>query len=129
MRFSTALTAAVWVFLLPAPAAHGGNYADTVRSFNPTHFYRLDETQNGQATDTGTGTLIHGTHEGAFPPGQVGADGVPLAGFDASNRSILSGNAAGVNLGPGTAFAADVMTIAMWVRTASGDGSGCCAAG
>jgi hypothetical protein len=121
MRFSKALTAAAWLCLLAAPAAHGGNYADTVRSFNPTHFYRLDETQNGQATDTGTGTLIHGTHEGAFPPGQVGADGVPLAGFDASNRSILSGNAAGVNLGPGTNFAADVMTIAMWVRTASGD--------
>jgi Concanavalin A-like lectin/glucanases superfamily len=121
MRLSTAFTAAALVSLLAASAAHGGHYADTVRSFNPTHFYRLDETQQGQVTDAGTGSLIHGTHEGAFPPGQVGVDGVPLPGFDANNRSMLHGNAAGVNLGSGTAFAADVMTIAMWVRTASGD--------
>jgi hypothetical protein len=121
MRLSTAFTAAALISWFGTPVALGGNYADTVRSFNPTHFYRLDETQQGQATDTGTGTLIHGMHEGQFPPGQVGVDGVPLPGFDASNRSILAGNAAGVNLGPGTNFAADVMTIAMWVRTASGD--------
>jgi hypothetical protein len=121
MRIRTAFASAASFAILAASAARGGHYADTVRSFNPTHFYRLDETQNGQVTDIGTGSLIHGMHEGQFPPGQVGTDGVPLPGFDASNRSILHGNAAGVNLGPGTAFAADVMTIAMWVRTASGD--------
>jgi hypothetical protein len=106
---------------MAAAVARGGPYSDAVQALGPTHYYRLDETAVGQATDTGSGPLIHGMHEGAYPPGEVGAEGVPLPGFDAGNRSVLANNTAGVNLGPGTGFASDVMSIATWARHGPGD--------
>src|SRR5688572_32705820 len=102
MRSATVVAAAASVSALAAPAAFGGAYSDQVEAFNPTHYYRLDETTRGAVTDSATAppALIHGTHEGQFPPAEVGSFGVPLPGFDDGNRAIFNGNAGGVNLGP-----------------------------
>src|SRR5205807_7596644 len=36
------------------------------------------------------------------------------------NRAIFDGNAAGVNLGPGSNFATDTMSVAMWFQAPGG---------
>jgi hypothetical protein len=84
-------------------------------------------------TDSGVSpTLIDGYHEGRFDPqdaspqlGLVGVQGPGpgLCGFDdATNLAFYANNAASINLGPGSEFADDVMTVAAWFTANGSDG-------
>jgi hypothetical protein len=95
------------------------DYPSAVLALNPTHYYRLDETVMGAVSDTGTGPLP-AMHEGSFPPAEVGAPGADMPGFDANNRAIFDNNAGGVRLGPGSSFAADTISVAMWFLAPGG---------
>jgi hypothetical protein len=97
------------------PAA--GPYTIAVFELGPTHFYPLDEVEPGIVLDAGVVGGIDGMHEGAFPPAQVGAAGPPLPGFDPDNAALAANGAGAVLLGPGSAFATDVMSIAFWFRS------------
>jgi len=88
------------------------DYPSAVQALSPTHYYRLDETVAGTVADNGS-SPAPAAHEGSP---SVGAPGVPLEGFPANNRALFDNNAGGVNLGPGSSFAADVMSVAMWFQ-------------
>ena len=106
---------AFFVSILSASAAIV-DYPSAVDALNPTHHYRLDETVFGSVADTGVSPLA-GMHEGAP---EIGAPGVPLEGFGANNLALFDNNNGGVRLGPGSAFATDVMTVAMWFQAPGG---------
>lgn len=111
--------AAASVWMLSASAAIV-DYPSAVSELNPTHYYRLNETAVGAVADIGS-SPTPGTHEGSFPPAEVAAEGPNLPGLDASNNTALfNNNAGGVNLGPGTGFAANVMSVALWFRAPGG---------
>ena len=106
---------ALLVSVLSASAAIV-DYPSAVDALHPTHHYRLDETTFGAVTDTGTNPLA-AMHEGAP---EVGAPGVPLEGFGSTNYALFDNDAGGVNLGPGSSFASNVMTVAMWFQAPGG---------
>lgn len=123
MKFPAIFGAALAAQILTAPAAIV-DYPSAVQALNPDHHYRLDETVMGTVADTGVGPLIAGAHEGPFPPAEAGVAGPDLPGFDANNRALFDNNAGGVNLGPGSRFAADTMSVAMWFLAPGGVGVG-----
>jgi hypothetical protein len=96
-------------------------YATTTLSLSPTHYYRLNETTpnttSPSVVDNGTAALP-GIHVGTFGTGnaEVGAGGVWLPGFERQNKAILHVEKGVVNLGPGTNFAADTMTVSLWFK-------------
>ena len=95
------------------------DYPSAVAELNPTHSYRLEETTMGSVADIGS-SPIPGMHEGLFPPAEVAAEGPNLPGLDSTNRALFNNNAGGVNLGPGTGFAADIMSVALWFQAPGG---------
>lgn len=95
------------------------DYPSAVAELNPTHYYRLNETAMGAVADIGSSPLP-GTHEGSFPPAEVAAEGPNLPGLDSTNKALFNNNAGGVNLGPGTGFAANVMSVALWFQAPGG---------
>jgi hypothetical protein len=120
------------IVLVCVSSVHADPYADAVLSLDPTHYYRLNETNYGFVTDTGTNP-INGFHEGqdqfgdipavgdnlgfvGAPGPDVAADGTPLVGFDSENVSLFSNNALAVALGPGETFANTTMTVAIWFK-------------
>ena len=113
MKRSTILAAAASTWA--ASTAHA-SFSNAVLNLQPDHYYKLDETTPGVVTDFGTHP-INGMHEGTPT---VGADGVPLPGFDPANKALFCNELGGVNLGPGTNFAADTMTVAMWFQAPGG---------
>ena len=95
-------TASLSLLAATATAAYAGPYEDTVLSFQPTHYYKLDEDQIGTATDSGVGTPITGMVEGSGAGPIQGVAGVgeelALPGFDSDNRALFCNNAGGINL-------------------------------
>lgn len=118
VRFATVFGTAISAWMLSADAAIV-DYPSAVQALNPTHYYRLDETAMGAVADTGTAPSP-AAHEGSFPPAEVGAAGVPLPGFDGNNKALSNNDAGGVNLGGGSSFAADTMSVAMWFLAPGG---------
>ncbi|MCA9258504.1 MAG: hypothetical protein KDA61_04860, partial [Planctomycetales bacterium] len=87
------------------------DYASTVLSLNPTHYWRLNETTEGSAIDE-VGTL-NGTHQGFFGDGlgEIGAEGPGLPGLGEDNLAFGANNFASIGLGDGSALAASTMTV------------------
>ncbi len=83
---------------------------------------------DGPVIDSGVGAALNGFYEGFFAgvdAGQVatvGAPGPNVPGFDASNRAFDANDKGSVNLGPGTNFGANVMTVAFWMKVNGSQG-------
>jgi hypothetical protein len=87
---------------------------------------------DGEVIDTGAAaTKITGYFEGRFAPDFVDEPlafagienfGPFVCGIDPANRSFFANNAGSVNLGPGAAFAHDVMTVSCWFLSSGSDG-------
>ena len=118
VRFATVLGTALSAWIVSAVGAIV-DYPSAVQALNPTHYYRLDETAMGAVADTGTAP-IPAQHEGLFPPAEIGTTGPAVPGFDANNRALFDNDAGGVRLGPGSSFAADIMSVAMWFQAPGG---------
>ncbi len=116
---------------LLAPA-NAGNYSNAVLRLDPTHYYRLNETSDGEVIDVGT-MPTNAQHQGDFgdeddlfvgsgfavvgaPGPDVTWDGEALKGFEPDNVSLFTNNSGSVDLGPGQDFADPVMTVAMWFK-------------
>ncbi|MDZ4781476.1 MAG: PA14 domain-containing protein [Planctomycetia bacterium] len=76
---------------------------------------------DGPVIDTGTsGSPINGFYEGFFngidpaPFATIGAAGPQFPGFDANNRAFDANDRGSINLGPGSNFAANAMTVSYW---------------
>ena len=101
------------------------DYPAAVTALRPNHYYCLDETSVGTVTDIGT-SPINGAHAGDFGVGvgAVGVQGVTLPGFPGENKAFLANRAAAVNLGAGSSFAQDTMTVALWFKNPTPSGGG-----
>lgn len=98
------------------------DYQAAVLALNPSHYWRLNETEEGMAADS-VGDL-HGIHQGNFGEGfgEVGAIGPWVPGLEAENLAFGANNSASVGLGPGSALAASTMTIAAWFQALGSEG-------
>lgn len=116
---------------LGAPSANGlldavspAPGVNAVHALSPTHFYRLNETTADTTTpsviDSG-GVPITALHTGDFTEGNavVGANGVWLPGFEKGNVGIFHNDKGVVNLGSGSAFGAETMTVSLWFKVAN----------
>jgi hypothetical protein len=102
------------IFLNASAFAAVVDYPSAVQALSPNHYYRLNETVMGAVSDIGS-TPLPAAHEGSFPPAEVGVDGAPdLPGLTPGNRALFDNNFGGVRLGPGSSFANDTMSVAMW---------------
>ncbi len=93
------------------------DYTDAVLNLNPTHYYPLNETEFGVVIDLGSGG-INGTHEGNSAG--IFIAGPDLPGFAPDNVALNNANQRAVNLGVGTNFAADTMSVAFWLKHSGG---------
>lgn len=112
-------------------AAH---YQDAVFALSPNYYYQLDETSTTGGAIDSTGHAAPGVFSGAYPAGQVGFPGpitinngmnppIPVPGVGgAANRSHFGNNVSHINLGPQANYAANAMTIAMFVKGGPSDG-------
>ena len=105
--------------------ANAENYQNTVLSLNPSHYWQLDETEEGTVVDSVGG--LNGVHagfiDGGILDGEVGApgpgfdpdgNGEGLIGLGADNVAFAANNISSIDLGPGDALAANTMTVSAW---------------
>jgi hypothetical protein len=120
----TSLSCVAAIFLSASASAAVVDYPSAVQALAPNHYYRLDETAMGAVSDIGSSPLP-AAHEGLFPPAQAGVDGpLDLPGLTPGNRALFDNNTGGVRIGPGSSFASDTMSVAMWFLAPGGVGIG-----
>ena len=104
-------------FLLATSSFALGDYVSDLLALNPDHYYQLNETVAGTATDSGT-NAITAFHAGAYGVGaaEVGVQGVMLPGFSTDNKALNCNDAGGLQLGDAASFAAETMTISFWMK-------------
>ncbi len=99
--------------------SHDVPHARAVNSLSPTHYYRLnepsDDTSNATVVDIGM-SPVTGQHEGNFPAAVAGSNGVWMPGFETGNLALSHNDAGAVNLGSGSNFAADQMSLSIWFK-------------
>ena len=122
IRVLSFAASAILVFCQWAPAA---NYQNTVLSLNPSHYWQLNETEEGAVIDSVGG--LNGVHagfiDGGIIDGEVGApgpgrdpdgNGEDLIGLGDGNLAFAANNISSIDLGPGSALAANTMTLSAW---------------
>jgi hypothetical protein len=105
-------------------------YQDAVRSLSPSFYYELNETDTaGGAADSTGHAAAAGEYNGDYDDGpMVGIPGpeevyggiaVPGVGGE-SNLAHISNNAGHITLGPGEAYGANAMTVALFIKAGQG---------
>ncbi|MEM7314245.1 MAG: LamG-like jellyroll fold domain-containing protein [Planctomycetota bacterium] len=114
-----------------ATTAFGEAYQNAVMALSPSHYWQLNETEEGMVMDSVGG--LHGTHAGFLGPG-FAEPGVPgpgrdedgfgddLPGLGEGNLAFGAYDWGSIDLGPGAALADSTMTISAWFATAGSQG-------
>lgn len=127
------LVAAGIVCLIPA-GSWAGAYQDAVKSLSPSFYYELNESDTaGGAVDSTGNAAAAGEYNGDYDDGPVvgipgpeevyGGIAVPGVGGE-SNLAHLSNNAGHITLGPGEAYGANAMTVALFIKAGQGADGG-----
>lgn len=99
--------------------SHDAPHARAMDALSPTHYYRLnepsDDTSNATVVNIGMSPVI-GQHAGSFPAAVAGTNGVWMPGFEKGNKGLSHNDAGTVNLGDGSNFAAEQMTVSLWFK-------------